>query len=253
MGKRAITPELFNDLVRAFRLQPGIYGAAARACGCAHRTAKKSWLLGFPETASHPKYPPIIELLKDEKKQVAALAAMDEGEQAIAQRAEIMDEMQARLAGEIEAEASRAYAIQTKLEEVRMIGTTRGMITSHATSLNSLAEASELIASRLAASIREFAMDEAKPLVFASKEYNQAYRALRGVAMTSRDISTAVKTIIEAERLHMGEATQIVLHKDVDDMSVEELYAEISDADESIASAKRRGLIALDGGKSPPA
>lgn len=253
MGKRAITPELFNDLVRAFRLQPGIYGAAARACGCAHRTAKKSWLLGFPETASHPKYPPIIELLKDEKSQVAALAHLDESDAAIAQRAKVMEEMRERLDGDIEAEASRAYAIQTKLEEVRMIGATRGMVSAHATSLQTLAEASELLASRLGASIREYAMDEAKPLEFGTKEYNTAYRALRGVAMTARDISTAVKTIIEAERLHMGEATSIVAHTNIDEMSVEELMAEIAEADESISSAKRRGLVGMDGGKSPPA
>lgn len=251
MGKRAITPELFNDLIRAYRLQPGIYGAAARACGCAHRTAKKAWLNGFPKTASHPEYPPIEQLLKDEQKQVAAMAHLDENESALLQRQEIADEMRAKIDGDLEQEASKAYAIQVKLEEVRMIGTTRGMITSHAQSLNTLAEASELLSSRLGAAIRDFAMNEEEPLVFASKEYNQAYRAFRGVAMTARDISTAVKTILEAERLHMGEATSIIEHRDVDDMSIEDLMAEIAEADTSIADAKRRGLVALDGGKTP--
>lgn len=249
MGKRAITPELFNDLVRAFRLQPGIFGAAARACGCCHKTAKKAWLTGWPEK----KYPPIEGLLKDEKKQVAAMATLDESEEALAQREKMMGEMREKLDGDIEAEASKQYSMQVKLEEVRMIGVTRNMVTSHAESLNTLAEASELIAGRLGAAIRDFAMDESKPLVFASKEYNQAYRAFRGVAMTARDISTAVKTILEAERLHMGEATQIVGHKDLDDLSIEELMEEIAESDQALVDARRRGLVALDGGKTSPA
>lgn len=246
MGKRAITPELFNDLVRAFRLQPGIYGAAARACGCAHRTAKKAWLNGFPDK----NYPPINQLLSDEKKQVAALAHLDESEEAIHAREKMMGEMQEKLDGDLEAEASKAYAMKVKLEEVHMIGTTRNMVTSHAQSLNTLAEASELLSGRLGAAIRDFAMDEEKPLVFASKEYNQAYRAFRGVAMTARDISTAVKTILEAERLHMGEATEIIGHKDLDDMSIEELMEEIKESDQAVMDAKRRGLVAMDGGKN---
>ena len=246
MGKRAITPELFNDLVRAFRIQPGIYGAAASACGCAHKTAKKAWLNGWPEK----KFPPIIQLLKDERKQVAATVALTEGEEALAQREEIMNEMRAKIDGDLEAEASRAYAMQVKLEEVRMIGATRNMVSAHAQSLATLAEASELLSSRLGASIREFAMDEAQPLVFGEKDYNKAYKAFRGVAMTARDIATATKTVIEAERLHMGEATEIIGHKDLDEMSVEELMQEIAEADESISDAKRRGLVALDGGKT---
>ena len=248
MGKRAITPELFNDLVRAYRLQPGIFGAAARASGCAHKTAKKAWLTGWPEK----KFPPIEELLKGERKQCAATVALTEGEEAIAEREKMMGEMKERLDSDIEAEASRAYAMQVKLEEVRLLGTVRGMVTSHAQSLCTMAEASELLSSRLAESIREFAMDDTKELVFGEKDYNQAHRAFRGVAMAARDISTAVKTVLEAERLHMGEATQIVGHKDLDEMSIEDLMAEIAEADDSIADAKRRGLVAIDGGFPPP-
>ena len=101
----------------------------------------------------------------------------------------------------------------------------------------------------LSMSFPEFAMDDTKELVFGEKDYNQAHRAFRGVAMAARDISTAVKTVLEAERLHMGEATQIVGHKDLDEMSIEDLMAEIAEADDSIADAKRRGLVAIDGGK----
>lgn len=239
MPRRAITPEIFNDLVRAFRLQPGVYGAAARACGVDHRTAKKAWLQGWENKG----FPPIKDLLKDEKKQVAALAAIEEN-------AGALEQVKRRLDSEIEAEASREYAIKVKMEEVHMIGTTRGMVTSHAQSLLTMAEASELLAARLGASIREFAMDESEPLVYGSPEYNKAYKAFRGVAMASRDIATAVKTTLEAERLHMGEPTEIIGHKDLDDMTIEELMQEIEEGDSAVLEAKRRGIVALDGGKA---
>ncbi len=246
MGKRAITPELYNDLIRAFRLQPGIYGAAARACGCCHKTAKKAWHKGWEDKG----FLPIAKILENEKAQVRTQVALMEGEVALENRAEIMQEMAASIDGHLEAEASKVYALKVKMEELAMLGNARGLVTANLQSLRSMAEASELLASRLGASIREFAMDESEPLVFGTPEYNRAQRAFRGIAMSAREITTAVKTTLEAERLHMGEPTEIIGHKDLDDMSIEELVAEIEESDDTIKIARRRGLIALDGGKN---
>jgi hypothetical protein len=247
MGKRAITPELFNDLVRAFRLQPGIYGAAARATGCAHKTAKRGWLKGWESKG----FPPVKDILSDEKTAVRAMAALDESEESLAQRAKILGEFKEEIHGHLELEASKAYGMQVKMEELQLLGLARKTVTSNLQSMLSLTEAGELMASRLAASIKEFAMDDSNPLVFGSADYNKAHRAFRGVAMAARDITTAVKTTLEAERLHMGEPTTIVGHKEMDDMSIEELMSEIEKADGAIAKGKARGIVAIDGGAKP--
>lgn len=247
VGKRAMTPELFNDLIRAFRLQPGIYSAAARASGCAHKTAKKAWLVGFP-----PKgFKPIKELMETERSQIAAHVALAEGEEAMEARKAIVEEMQEGIDGKLEQEASKVYAMGVKVEEARMLGLTRGLITSNVESLRALAGASEGLSTKLAESIKTFIESE-DDLVFGTPEYNRAQRAFRGVAMAARDISTAVKTTIEAERLHVGEPTEIVGHKDLDGMTIEELQAEIAAADEDLVIAERRGLVVVDGGKTSP-
>lgn len=247
MPKRAITPEIFNDLIRAFRLQPGLYGAAARASGVTHKTAKKAWLLGWPEKS----FRPIKELMEEERSQVVAHVALAEGEEAMHQRRAILDEMQEGIDGALVQEASKVHAMEVKMAEVRMLDSVRGMITSNIDSLRTLASASEGLSTKLAESIKEFIENEDE-LVFGTVEYNRAQRAFRGVAMAARDISTAVKTTIEAERLHAGEPTSIIEHRDLDEMTVEELMQEIADADEAITAGERRGLVVMDGGKSSP-
>jgi hypothetical protein len=247
MSKRAITPELFNDLIRAFRLQPGVYSAAARVSGVTHKTAKKAWLEGWPNKG----FKPIKDQMEAERSQVRAHVALAEGEEAMAVRKEILEEMERGIDGHLEGEASKVYAMEVKMEEARMLGGIRGLITSNVDSLRALAGASEGLATKLAQSIRTH-VDSEEELVFGTVEYNRAQRAFRGVAMAARDISTAVKTTIEAERLHIGEPTEIVGHKDLDAMTIEELMEEIAQADESITAGERRGLIAIEGGKSSP-
>lgn len=241
MGRRAITAELFNELVRAFRLQPGIYGAAARATGTAHKTAKRAWLKGWESKG----FPAIKDIMTEERQAVRAMAALEETEEGLAQKREILKEFQDELHGHLELEASKMHAMQVKMEELQMLGLARKNLNSSLQSMLSLAEPAELLASRLGAAIRDFATSTDNALVFGTKEYTQAHRAFRGVAMGLRDITTAVKTTLEAERLHMGEPTEIIGHKDLDEMSVEDLMAEIEQADSAIAEGKRRGLISV--------
>jgi hypothetical protein len=245
MGRRAITAELFNELVRAFRLQPGIYGAAARATGTAHKTAKRAWLKGWESKG----FPPIKDILSEEKQAVRALAALEESEESTAQRAEILKEFQDELHGHLELEAGKMHAMQVKMDELQMLGLARKNLNSSLQSMLSLAEPAELLATRLGQAIKEFAINEENALVFGTKEYNSAHRAFRGVAMGLRDITTAVKTTLEAERLHMGEPTEIIGHKDLDEMSIEELMADIEESNSAISTAQRRGLVSIPGGK----
>lgn len=50
--RRAITREMYDRLVTAFRAEPGRFAAAAKAAGCDPRTAKRGWDEGWE--AQHP-------------------------------------------------------------------------------------------------------------------------------------------------------------------------------------------------------
>jgi len=64
VARRAITQQLYNALVDAFRLQPGNYQNASKHAGCAWETAKRAWNQGWVRQFSWAV--PIKQILEEE-------------------------------------------------------------------------------------------------------------------------------------------------------------------------------------------
>lgn len=77
MGAKALTPELYEKLLDAFRESPANYARAAGLAGCAWRTAKTAWHEGW---ARKPYARPIRDVLDEERDAARALRQKQEHE-----------------------------------------------------------------------------------------------------------------------------------------------------------------------------
>ncbi|GMV42832.1 MAG: hypothetical protein AMXMBFR64_45480 [Myxococcales bacterium] len=77
--RRAITREMYDRLVTAFRAEPGRFAAAAKATGCDPRTAKRGWEDGWE--SQHPWAVAIKSVVEQDaliaRAKVRELAAQD--------------------------------------------------------------------------------------------------------------------------------------------------------------------------------
>lgn len=247
MARREITSKLYNDLVRSFRERPGVFSYTARMARVTNRTAKKAWEKGWPEKG----FGPIKDIVEEEQTVISARVQIEREAKKATMKMEAVEEMKLKLDHETELEASRRHAVETRIEEAKMIGASRKIIIKNLEAIQEYSEPLQLAGGRLAIAIRDAALDDEHPIVFGEKTFNQLSRALRGLGMTMRDLLTAAKTAMEMERLYHGEAQKIIgITSDIDQLSTEELMQEIEDADSAITRAKDRGLIVHEGGKT---
>lgn len=78
-GRRPITPELYERMLKAFREEPGNASYAARFAGCERRMTKRAWEKGWPQ---HGWAKPIRHVLEEERFTAVAEAARRRREEA---------------------------------------------------------------------------------------------------------------------------------------------------------------------------
>jgi hypothetical protein len=231
---RLVDAKMYQQIVDAFRENPGNCYQVMKKVDCGHATAKRAWEQGWPKRG----YPPIKEALKSE--QVVARSRIEqEAELKMAEGVDRSIEQGMTL------ERARQDAIKTLAEEGQLLlAARRGAIGINA----AVGYMSPAIVA-MAKDLRDDYLKNRATYTEAQKE-----RKIRNFGLLARDVIPLAKIAIEMQRLYMGEPTEIIAQghiSEFDDMTTEELFQQVEGVSELLQKAQDRGaLICLDGGKA---
>lgn len=212
MARRKIDQQLYDSLLKAYRIKPENHAHAAKFGGCDRRMAKRAWEKGWDHS---PWATPIEQVLKEE--QLAARAEM-------AKRVETDYDKVVE-----EREKAFAEAVKTRAQEGELVKMSR------ATAINVLAKGIKLLqtGSILVETIEE-SLKDMQQAADRGEEMPmhplQAIRLLRQVAGFVNQGVSVGDAAMRLERLRLGEPEQILGIQDAD-MSVEDALAEIREAE----------------------
>ncbi len=194
-GKR-ITPEVYDLLLEAYRNAQGNVSAAARFAKCHRRTAKRGWEDGW----DHDWAPAIKEVIEQE--QIMARARIEEEE--AGPPADTLDTRGQYLAAQQDRIQAKENAIKARAEEGHMIEGARKSVMQVEDANLKLGKGIQLIAKRLAKELDKMASDK--------KGFSvpEAISILKSYSSMVRDAAHSAKVAVDMERLHLGEATQII-------------------------------------------
>ncbi len=202
-GKREITPDLYNRLVEAFRLKPGIYTFAARVCGVEHRTAKRAWMRGW--ASPHKKWAIAIKDLFEQEQEKLRADRM----KAIEEQARIEEEQV------LKAQEDAKTTLQQEAEGVRQARVAAMIFTKNI--LPPIIRGAVALAARLETDLAK--LDDMNP--------TQRMLFLRNTASVINLANNAMQTALENERLRLGQPTQVIGVKAVEKMTPEEAAREL--------------------------
>ena len=230
MSRRAYTEETHGRLLEAFRAQGGRpnFNAAARVVGCQNKTARRAYMVGWPEKGM----PPITTLLEDERLGRRALAfklpetaaarqvlrALEDAEPAkliAAAQAEAVDIRQAAQAEldkavkvartevkkhmEALLRAARADVVETQAAEIALTRNMRGLVLQ-GVNFARLAFTQETF-DALARAARD-------ALAQGQISWKDARSFMYAYATFVRHLAEAGRTVMEMERLRIGNPTE---------------------------------------------
>ena len=251
MGRKEITQDIYEDLVEAFRDAPGLYGKVSEEVGVAFRTAQRAWLRGW---SNKPWGRPIQEVIAGA--QLVTRAEMLEAQKQAAKtiKRAVAAEVAASTPEAVKATVSEAKSIvksahhdaeQSRLEEARMVRATRQ------TGMAALAAIGKLLPGMV--KIGEAASKQLVDLADGGKVSPKAVlNMMRSFASSYAAITAANQTVMEMERLYMGQPGAIlgVQVDDINSMSLEDCLREHDAFERALERAKRGGHLKLiDGGK----
>lgn len=199
-GKR-ITPEIYELLLESYRVAHENVAAAARAADCTRRTAKRAWETGW----DYDWAPPIKDVIEQE--QIMARARVEEEEERPPEPTEApaSSTRDQYLAAQEDRARAKEHAIRARAEEGRMIEGARKSVMQVEGANLKLGKGIQLLAARVAKALEEMA--ELK-----GKRFNLAdgIAILKSYSTMVRDAAQSAKVAVDMERLHLGEATQII-------------------------------------------
>lgn len=229
-GRRALTRDIYETLLAAFREAPGAFAASARRAGVDPRTAKRLWK--GPPLLDYPWARPIRLVLEEERLEALA-RARDEERRAI----------EASIA---EREKGRAAAIEVRAQEEQVSKLARGNV------IAALGMAAELVPAMRALS--RVIQDAAKPGPNGEPPAIRPGDAMHLLSRHSTMLTKAVNAaqqVLDLGRLDRGEPTAIVGvaggFPDGRALSYEEALLELEESERLLGDARRRGL-ALEAG-----
>lgn len=242
MGRRAITPDYYDSIVDAFREDPGNYSAAAKRAGIGRNTAKRAWNDGWPDKG----FPPVEKTLELEQLEARKdRAAADEA------RIDELREDQTVTDAAIRAKARRD-AIRARGEEGRMVKAARVSAINLLESAQKITASINDIAPKVAQAVREIELEGATV-----KEIDAIGRILWRLSISTRAGAATAWNILQAERLLLGQPTDIIGITDMDNLDEADAMKELEEAAKALERVKRRklkkgDLRVLKGGADKP-
>ena len=217
MAFRHLTREMYDALLIAYREVPGNAARAARIANCDSRTARKMWEEG---NSKLPWARPIRQALLDEAE--AARAAQRKAE--LAQLDEAKNER----------DKVRQDAVKALAQEGQMLAAGR------ANALGVLASLTQLLPSvRKVAQQLNDRIANGDPL-----EVSQGMKFLDRFTSTFSRAADAADKLIEAERRHKGEPTQVIGLEVEQGTDLEQARETLDEVTSLWALARQRGLVA---------
>lgn len=230
---RRISKAKFDKAVKAFREKPQNYSNAKRAAGISFDSAKRLWFFGIP--SAEFSAPPIKDMLGSEKE-------LGRAERELKKKKDAIEEVRDELADEIRAEAARRDAIDAREKEGQILKLARQNAISSMASLVRIGQGIQVVSQKTLESLNKIANEE-------DYDHSKGIAVLRAYAKSIREVASASQTIMEMERLYMGEPTEIVgVTTDIDNLTIEQLAKEIEKTETALDRAQQRGIIVLEGG-----
>jgi hypothetical protein len=223
MARRIINEDTYQRLLESFRAEPDNVKLAATAAGCSWAMAKRArevgWLHRFPWAR------PIREVLQED-----ATRGRAERFAELAQERAAIDQV-ARL------DAAQALAMEGAALRSCMQATE-----ALAGSISQVAQATRPVIVKLLRELRAIGESD-EPL-----DVDDTIRMLGSLAYQLRQVNAALSEVQKAERLHLGEPSEIVGHID---LTPEARQDTIERAERALAMAQRAeaNLRVIEGGK----
>lgn len=208
-------------LLATFREKPADVGFAATECHVEVRIAQKAWQRGWPGS-----YPPIREALLDEQTQGRALAEREGAERAKDIRIQAAVEETTRL------REAQAGAIKGRKEEAQVITFARANVLLALNASTKIVNALGLIGDKVAQSLAAGNVDAATYV-----------KLLRATAQSVSASVSAGQTVMEMERLHLGEPTKILGLTSATARDQKEALRELEETVEALRAAEARPSI----------
>lgn len=235
MGRRAITQEVYENIVRAFHevdkhgtAAVPEYTHAARLAGVDRKTAERAWSVGWPKKGM----PSVQSVMVEEQ---------------LAARARLQAEHATKIAQQQrEREEARKQAVEARAQEGQVVQLAR------TSSLQALAISNQLLggARKLAGIVRTTLEAEATKPPTEQMSARALLDLMGRVTSMSESINRAAHAAMTMERLHLGQPTQIIEHvDDRDDLTMEEAMLRVQAAQQAIDTAQRSAkLTVIQGG-----
>ncbi len=227
-GRRRVTRQLTDALLKAFREEGPKYSQVARLAGCDRRLAKKAWEVGFPKDEMSP----FKDIVAHEQEAARAAVRKDwENQHRSAHWADVpKDGASAELAKAREELAKDA--IQSRKEEAQMVRLLRTDTT------NTLAAVA-----RLLPGIQEWAKQaNLKMLQKGPATVGEALKMMEQASRIVDRIGSAASTVMQMERRLLGQPESIV-GVAMPDLTFEDAMTHLRASDRTMARAERLGLV----------
>jgi len=239
MGRRAITEDVWQDLVDGWRQNPHSASAAARYAGTTAKTAQKAWENGFPQKG----WIPVKIIMEQEKVKARAMLLAEEAARTAVQQKEREDAIK--------------QAAQTRVQEGQIVQVLRGTSLAAVSEGAQLASAARQLAAWVQAQMKlilDSIANGSTTAEAAGLTVEKALARLDRISVIMERIARFALTAMQAERLHMGEPMEIVkLHGADVEMTLEEAELRLEAAQAALSDAREYGgLRIIDGGLSAP-
>jgi hypothetical protein len=242
VARSYVDEKTWNKILEGYRNGRGHKGSAAFA-GVLPKTAKHAYERGYPERGPWGEKP--IKQLLEEERELAASRL-----QHVKDR-EHFEEDRALLASERDREAMRQRAIDVHAAEAKMIATARTLGVNAMAPAIALAktEGLQLFMQRAGQS---FAALATQPENLTKKDVEHGILTFRRLMSAYRDLADMQQKVMEMERLHNGQPTQVIgVVDEVDTMPMDDLARLAGYQDGLLQRAAQHGFVVLPGGRGP--
>lgn len=225
MARVTVDRDYYDRVVDAFRDHGVNFAAVAKVAGIARKTAKKAWNIGWPNKGFAP-IAQVIELEELEaraQRPARALTRMEElrGQQDI-------NDAQLRA-------AARRDAVRARADEARMVRAARASAINLLEATKLLTAGLRALAPKVGDAIASIDLERV-----AVKDVDAVARIVWRLSISARAGSATAWQILQAERLLLGQPTDIVSVTGAENLDEAGALRELEEAAKALERVKRR-------------
>lgn len=212
MGKKAITQEVYDAMLAAFREAPGNIQVVAKKANVYWTTAERAWTQGW----ENKNFPPIQGIVEEEQQEARARLEHEKAKRTFETR-------------EIKQELAKQDALDSRVQEARLVRGARENSIALTASTQRLLSGAFKLSSKLA----EYLQSTEFPV-------RQGVQLICAIGRLVRDSNDSAKLALQLERLLVGAPTDIL---GVTDISLADAERETRRTLVAIEEAKQMGLL----------